>query len=268
MVTAPKGGRLGPILERKAQENRRRSNHRSLHDPSAGAPATGRREKVQAALARPTGAPVRVIAEVKFRSPSAGVIHPWSAGEAVRVAKGYEAAGASAISVLADGPGFGGGVLTVRRVAQRVTRPVLFKEFVLDRTQVSLARQAGASMVLLLVRALDAVQLGDLVEHCHNQGLEPVVEAANVPEVAVAVDTGARIVGVNARDLATFSVDPAAARTALGRIPEDRIRVYMSGVDNAEDLAAVASLGADAALVGTGLMRHADPGARLEALLR
>ncbi|MFK7992426.1 MAG: indole-3-glycerol-phosphate synthase [Sandaracinaceae bacterium] len=266
-MSEPRGGRLGPILTRKEHENARRTSHLRLHDPSAGPPATGRREQVHRALERSSGTPVRVIAEVKFRSPSAGVIHPWSPGEAVRVAEGYETAGAAAVSVLADGPGFGGGVLTVRRVSQRVSRPVLFKEFVLSGMQVDLARSVGASMVLLLVRALAPDVLCALVQRCHDQGVEPVVEAANTREVAVAAETGARVIGVNARDLSTFRVDPEAAAVALSRIPEDRIRVYMSGVDRPEDLARVADQGADAALVGTGLMRHADPGARLAVLL-
>ena len=107
-----------------------------------------------------------MIAEVKFRSPSEGTIRPWRPGEGLAVARGYVEGGASAISVLCDRRGFGGSVLEARRVARAVGVPVLFKEFVLDSLQIDLARAAGASMVLLLVRALEGATLRALVDRC------------------------------------------------------------------------------------------------------
>jgi len=211
---------------------------------------------------------VRVIAEVKFRSPSAGTIRERTPGEAVRVARGYEEGGAAAISVLADRASFGGGALDVRRVAAAVSRPVLFKGFVLDEVQLDLAARVGASMALLLVRALDGQVLERLVRAAQARGIAPVVEAADEAELDVAVATGARIVGVNARDLHTFVVDPARARELVARIPDDRVAVYMSGVRSAEDLIRVAETRADAALVGEGLMRAEDPGRELGQWLR
>src|SRR5690606_35398620 len=102
---------------------------------------------------------------------------------------------------------FGGSVLGVRRVARAAGVPVLFKEFVLDPLQIDLARAAGASMVLVLVRALEPATLGALVDRCRARGLEPVVEAADEAEVERALETSARVIGVNARDLSTFEVD-------------------------------------------------------------
>lgn len=257
---------LGPILERKRRENARRIAHRALCDPSA-ARGIDRRAAVLDALARNGAALPRVIAEVKFASPSEGRIHAWSAGEGRRIARGYVEGGAAAISVLCDRAGFGGSALELRRIAGEVSLPLLFKEFVLDPVQVALARAAGASMVLLLVRALAQDELRSLIGACFDRGLEPIVEAADEAEVDRALDTGARIVGVNARDLSSFRVDPAAAARAIQKIPENRVAVYMSGVSSAEDLSRVAAGRADAVLIGSGLMRAADPGRRLSELL-
>ena len=209
-----------------------------------------------------------VIAEVKFRSPSAGRIRERRTGEAVRVARGYERGGAAAISVLADGPGFGGGVADVRRVAAAVERPVLFKGFVVDPFQVLIAADVGASMVLLLASVLDDAELGTLVAETRRLGLEPVLEVANDAELSRALRTEARIIGVNARDLHTFRVDPDAAARCIEAIPSDRLAVYMSGVRSREDLRQVARGRADAALVGEGLMRRGNPGDELAEWLK
>ncbi len=208
-----------------------------------------------------------MIAEVKFRSPSAGEIRRWSAGEAVRVAQGYERGGASVVSVLADGPGFGGSPLLVRRVAQAVNVPVLYKGFVLDAIQVDLAYDVGASLVLLLVRALEDSDLRALIQQIRLLGMEPVVEAANSYEVDRAVAAGSTIIGVNARDLSTFRVDKDAARTCVERVPPESVAVFMSGVRTVDEFRDVAQGRADAVLIGEGLMRSEDPGARLSELL-
>ena len=257
---------LSRILERKARECERRRRHLSLFDPAASAGAeVDRGPAVLEALRRTSR--LRVIAEVKFRSPSEGAIRPWRPGEALAVARGYVGGGASAISVLCDRAGFGGSVLELRRVARAVSVPVLFKEFVLEPIQIELARTAGASMVLLLVRALDDATLGALVDRCRARGLEPVVEAADEAEVERALATRARVIGVNARDLSSFRVDAALAGRAIQKIPRDRVAVYMSGVSSRDELERVAGGRADAALIGSGLMRAPDPGRKLAELL-
>ncbi len=251
---------LESILRRKAREVARRA--RRWEPSEARAESRGAPD----ALRRVDGAP-RVIAEVKFRSPSAGAIRGRAAGEGARVARAYQAGGAAAVSVLADGLGFGGSPLEVRRVARAVGVPVLFKEFVLHELQLDLAVRVGASMALLLVRALPAARLHELVAACHARGLVPVVEAADEGELGVALETAATVVGVNARDLRTFRVDPARAERLIEAIPSERVAVYMSGVRSEDDLRRVRDGRADAALVGEGLMRAEEPGKRLAAWL-
>jgi len=251
---------LQRIVARKAREVERRKRH--PHPSGARADPRGAPE----GLRRGDGPP-RVIAEVKFRSPSAGAIRSRPAGEGARVARGYEAGGAAAVSVLADGPAFGGSPLEVRRVAEAVRVPVLFKEFVLDPLQLDLAARVGASLALLLVRVLDQARLEDLVAACRERALVPVVEAADEDELERALRTDAAVVGVNARDLRTFAVDPARAARLIESIPSERVAVYMSGVRDVEDMKRVRDGRADAALVGEGLMRATDPGARLASWL-
>ncbi len=219
-------------------------------------------------LLRQQGEPAKVIAEVKFRSPSAGEIRPKPPGEGIRVAKAYESAGAAAISVLADAPAFGGSPLEVRRVAQAVGVPVLFKGFVVDEIQLDLAHHLGASMVLLLARVLSDDDLHRLVEAAQSRGLVPLVEAADLEEVERSQKTGARLIGVNARDLHTFRVDPALAQRCLAAIDEERIAIYMSGLRSSDDYHKAGKTRADAVLVGEGLMRAPNPGKELQAWLR
>ncbi len=258
---------LSEILARKRRENERRRRHframRAIERP----PQHERSERGIRALRRAPGAPPSVLAEVKFRSPSAGEIRPSSAGEGVRVAQAYERAGAAAVSVLADGPGFGGSPLLVRRIAKSVSVPVLYKGFLLDPVQVDLAYDVGASLVLLLVRALGDSELHTLIRQIRMLGMEPVVEAASASEVDRAVAAGSTIIGVNARDLSTFDVDMSAARRCIDGIPAGCVAVFMSGIRSADDFREVAKSRADAVLIGEGLMRSEDPGARLSELL-
>jgi indole-3-glycerol phosphate synthase len=130
-----------------------------------------------------------------------------------------------------------------------------------------MARALGASFVLLLVRVLDDAELRSLIRVVRARGLEPVVEAADGEELDRALRTEATVIGINARDLRSFSVDAGQARALVDRIPEDRIAVFMSGVRSAEDFARVAQSRADAVLIGEGLMRAQDPGAALRSLL-
>lgn len=258
---------LVPILERKRIEVERRRRHASARKLHSGEMGRDLASRAIAALRRAPGEPPRVIAEIKRRSPSAGEIRARALGDAASIARAYVAGGASAISVLCDGPGFGGSALDVRRAVHAVAAPVLFKEFVLDELQLDVARAVGASMALLIVRALSTERLHQLVAAAHERGLAPVVEAANADELRVALETDAAIVGVNARDLRTFRVDKLAATRALAAIPEGRIAVHMSGVHGASDLRDVSAGRADAVLIGESLMRAPDPTHKLRELL-
>lgn len=264
MSTEPSGEYLDRILVRKRIEVARRRRHRDSLVALSEARDLEDRASFAIERLRRAGAPApRVIAEIKRRSPSAGEIRKREHGDIVRIARGYAAAGASAVSVLCDGPGFGGCVLDLRRATRAIDVPVLFKEFVLDPVQIATARLAGAHMVLLLVRALARDELQALVAQAHAAGLAPVVEAADEHELEIALGTDATIVGVNARDLRTFRLDAAYARRILDVIPSERIAVLMSGIKTAQQYAALADSRADAVLIGEGLMRATDPGARL-----
>lgn len=257
---------LAEILHRKSNENARRARHVGIRGTaSVDSDVEDRRPRALAALRR-GDRDLRFITEIKFASPSAGSIRTRSPGSVEAIARSYEQGGAAAISVLADGPGFAGTPLDVRRACRAVSVPVLFKEFVLDEGQIDLARRTGASMVLLLVRALARPRLDAMIAAVRAQGMEPVVEAADEPELDVALATDATIVGVNARDLRTFRVDPELAARSMEHIPDDRIAVFMSGIRDRTDVARVRATRADAVLVGEGLMRADDPGARLRDL--
>lgn len=204
-----------------------------------------------------TGDNLRLIAEVKRRSPSAGSIRE-DLAPAERAAT-YAGAGAAAISVLTDGPFFGGAIADLESVTAAVAVPALRKDFILSEDQVLEARVAGAAAVLLIVRALPASRLGDLLRFTHGLGLEALVEAHTRAEVESAIEAGARVVGVNSRDLDTFHIDVDAAWQLLALVPRGIVAVAESGIASAGDARRARDAGADAILVGTALSRASTP---------
>jgi indole-3-glycerol phosphate synthase len=208
---------------------------------------------------------VAVIAEVKRQSPSAGVIRG-DLDPAERAAS-YAAAGAAAISVLTDGPFFGGSVADLRAAKERVRVPVLRKDFILDELQVVEARAAGAAAVLLIVRALGQERLDSLLRCVSALGLDALVEVHAEDELARALDAGAATIGVNSRDLDTFRIDVEGAWTLLARVPADLVAVAESGMSGPADVRRAAEAGADAALVGSALSAAASPAALIAALV-
>ena len=207
---------------------------------------------------------VAVIAEVKRRSPSAGVIREDL--DPVERASIYARDGAAAISVLTDGPHFGGSVEDLAAAVSSVALPVIRKDFILDEVQIVEARAAGAAAVLLIVRALADERLSALLGATRAAGMEALVEVHTAGELDRALAAGAEIVGVNSRDLDTFHIDVASAWALLDRVPADRVAVAESGMHRPEDVARAAAAGADAVLVGTALSASADPGALLREL--
>ena len=217
----------------------------------------------EAALSLP-GGPARVIAEVKRASPSAGAI---DAGlDAVEQARRYAAAGAAAISVLTEGPGFGGSLADLAAVRAAVDVPLLRKDFVVDRYQLLEARAAGADAALLIVAALDPDALRRLAGACAELGLAALVEVHDAREAELALAAGARIVGVNNRDLATFAVDLAVSERILPSLPRDVRGVAESGVRTADDARRLRRAGAANLLVGEALVRARDPGALIREM--
>lgn len=207
---------------------------------------------------------VAVIAEIKRRSPSAGMIN--AALDAPALARTYMDHDASAISVLTDEPFFGGSLADLREVAHSVECPVLRKDFILVEEQLLEARAAGAAAALLIVRALDQSTLARLITFARGIGLAALVEAHNALEVSRALDAGAEVVGVNSRDLDTFTVEVPRALALLARVPTGCVAVAESGVASRDDVARAAESGADAVLVGSALSGAANPGALLETL--
>lgn len=227
------------------------------------------REVANAAVPPPFGAALRrdavaVIAEVKRRSPSAGAIN--EALDPAEHAARYAAGGAAAISVLTDGPQFGGSVADLRAAAARVRVPLLRKDFILAEDQIVEARAAGASAVLLIVRALAPARLRALLSATQAAGLDALVEVHDSRELDVALGAGGRIVGVNSRNLDTFEIDIAAAWALLRAVPADCIAVAESGMATLADVERAADAGADAVLIGTALSRAADPAGLLGEL--
>jgi indole-3-glycerol phosphate synthase len=210
------------------------------------------------------GGPTRVIAEVKRASPSAGAI---AAGlDAVAQARAYQAAGAAAISVLTDGPGFGGSLADLVAVRAAVTVPVLRKDFTVDAWQLLEARAAGADAALLIVAALPGDALRRLHDRCAELGLHALVEVHDAAEVERALAIGARLVGVNNRDLHTFRVDLGTSERLVPTLPAGVKGVAESGVRSAADARRLRDAGAPNLLVGEALVRAPDPGALLREL--
>ena len=216
----------------------------------------------KASLRRET---VAVIAEVKRRSPSAGSIRE-DLDPAGRAAL-YAAHGAAAISVLTDGPYFGGSIEDLRAAVRSAPVPVIRKDFVLDEVQILEARASGAAAVLLIVRAL-GLRLRPLLEYTERQGLDALVEVHTSEELEAALQAGATIIGVNSRDLDTFTIDVNTAWRIVSRVPANCIAVAESGMVGRPDVVHAAEAGADAVLIGTALSAAASPETLLEELSR
>lgn len=200
---------------------------------------------------------VSVIAEVKRASPSQGPLA--SIPDPAELAGHYEAGGASCISVLTEQRRFGGTLDDLRTVRAAVDVPVLRKDFIVTSYQLWEARALGADLALLIVASLDQNALVGLVERAVSIGLLPVVEAHTREEVARAVDAGARVIGVNARDLRTLEVDRNTFARLAPHIPDGVVRIAESGVRGPHDVIELARAGADAVLVGETLVRDKDP---------
>ncbi len=198
-----------------------------------------------------------VIAEVKRRSPSRGTID--ADLDPVAQAREYEAGGAAAISVLTEPHYFSGSPEDLVMVKNHTKVPVLRKDFIVDPIQVVHAKAMGADAILLIVACLSDTDLARLLADAHTWGLDALVEAHTSDEARRAMDCGARIVGVNNRDLATFDVDLATAESIAAELPDGIARVAESGIWTVADAHRMRDAGFDAVLVGEALVRSSDP---------
>jgi indole-3-glycerol phosphate synthase len=207
---------------------------------------------------------VAVVAEVKRRSPSRGDINPGL--RAADLAAAYADGGAAAISVLTESRRFGGCAADLSAARARVTIPVLRKDFLVAQIQLVEARALGASAALLIVRALDQPQLADLVAAARALGLEPLVEIHSEAEADRAQAAGARVIGVNNRDLESLEVDPSVATRLIPHLPRSIVAVAESGIGCRADVERAARAGADAVLIGSAVSGAPDPAAAVRAL--
>jgi len=206
------------------------------------------------------------ICEVKKASPSKGVIaedFPY-----LRIAREYEAAGAAAISVLTEPDYFLGSDQYLREIAGAVSIPALRKDFVIDSYQIYEAKLLGAKAVLLICALLDDKSLAEYIKIAGELGLSSLVEIHNEAEAEQAINAGAKIIGINNRDLKTFGVDLNVTARLRSLIPAGVLTVTESGIKSPEDVRALSGLGIDAALVGESLMRAPDKKLFLEELRR
>ena len=200
-----------------------------------------------------------LIAACKRRSPGAGLIRPDL--ELETLSRSYEEAGAAALSVLTDAPYFGGSLEDLRVAREATNLPILRKDFTLDPLQVVEGRAAGADAVLLIVRILDDAVLRSLMAEAAGLGMSALVEVHDERELRRALDAGAQIIGINNRDLATFTTDLDTTIRLLEGVPEDVLVVSESGIRVTRDVDRLSAVGIDAILVGESLLRSPDPGA-------
>jgi len=237
------------VLERKAAEHHPRGWAAALRRQAARGPA--------------------VIAEIKKASPSKGLIRADFDPE--WLARRYRSGGAAALSVLTDEPYFQGSLRNLELASAAAPLPCLRKDFMVDEYQIVEARAHRADAILLIAAALNAAELKRLAETAHSLALDVLVEVHTADELAQSLDalgeTGADAIGVNNRDLRTFEVSQQTSLALIGSIPASVVRVTESGIATREDIARLRQAGFDAFLIGESLMRQADPGEALAALL-
>lgn len=231
-------------------------------------------EMVQRAAAAPAprdfaaafgGTGAHIIAELKRASPSEGMIR--ENFRPLELATELAAAGAAALSVLCEPHRFLGSEDYLAAVRKTVEIPLLYKDFLSTRYQIAAARAAGADAVLLIAAVLDDTTLKDLLDFAHSLGLAALVETHDAEEIARAVQSGARIVGVNCRNLRNFSTDVSLLETLVGQIPRPCLRIAESGMHTPDAIRRAKAAGADGFLVGTAFMRAPSPGAKLTEFL-
>jgi indole-3-glycerol phosphate synthase len=256
----------GTVLDRILEARRAEVEHRKRVLPETalkyGVKAATPLRDFSAALCRDG---LNVLAELKPASPSRGVIRePF---EPVALAQSLESAGACALSVLTEGEFFRGSLKNLRDARKAIQLPVLRKDFIFDSWQVWETRANDADSFLLIVATLSDSLLRDLIAIGRELGMEPLVEVHTGEDLDRALAAGARILGVNNRDLRTLTLNVNASFELIGRIPDDCIAVSESGLRTHDDLVKLRSAGFDAFLVGTHLMLSPDPAAALAALL-
>jgi indole-3-glycerol phosphate synthase len=257
--------RSGNVLERILAETSLEVERRKREQPLAVALREPRGRGGGGRFAQALAAPgIGVIAEFKRRSPAAGVL--LEQADLREIVSAYARGGAVALSVLTEGPNFGGSLEDLRLAAEACELPRLRKDFIIDPYQLDESLAAGAEAVLLIVAALEQSLLVSLHAQARALGLDVLVEVHDGAELARALEAGAEIIGVNNRDLRDFSVDVARTERLMSQVPAGVTVVSESGIGAAEQLERLQGLGVQAVLVGESLMRSPDPQAALRRL--
>ena len=253
------------ILDEIVAHKRAEVAARKAMRPSAAVAAAAERPRPARGFRQALSSPgLAVIAEIKGASPSTGTIR--TSIDPVAVAGTYEAGGAAALSVLTDAKYFGGSWEALAAVCRACRLPALCKEFIIDPYQVDEAMTAGSAAVLLIAAILDGAQLRRFLDDVRRRGMDALVEVHTPDEVAVAVDAGADLIGINNRDLETLRVDLETTVRLRPLIPPGIVIVSESGFATRAQVEKVERAGVDAVLVGTSLMASADPAAKLREL--
>jgi indole-3-glycerol phosphate synthase len=253
---------LERILRTTREEVARRKRELPTDQLEGGGEVPAARRSLHAAL---TGPGISVIAEFKRRSPSAGALR--ERPDVAELVGAYERGGAAAVSILTEGPHFDGSLEDLREARAACALPLLRKDFIVDPYQLHEARAGGADAVLLIVAALEEPTLRALHEQARELGLEVLVEVHDGAELARANEAGARLIGINNRDLRDFSVDVERTFALLEEVPDGGVVVSESGIATAAQLRRLEQRGVRAVLVGETLMRSPDPEGALRELL-
>ncbi len=257
---------LNKIVEDKQQEvaqTRQRVSQKRLQDSIAATPWTSRGFYRNLMTPRPAG--VNIIAEVKRASPSKGPI--CADLDAAACAREYERGGAAAISVLTDGPYFNGSLADLRQVREAADLPVLRKEFIISRYQVFESRAAGADAILLIARILEPAHLAALLSLTHELGMDALVEIHSAEDYAAAHDAGAKLIGINNRNLATFDTDIRTAMNLAALLQPGEVPVAASGIGSRADIEDNLNGGIFNFLIGESLVKAKDRAAMLNTLI-
>jgi len=250
---------LDTILEEKRREVGQLKLKGLPRMPGGAAPI----RDFDGALKRKTG--IALIGEIKFGSPSSGFIR--APGDPVPIASGYARAGAAALSVLTDRRFFQGDIAFLRKVKAAVPLPVLRKDFIIDPLQVEESARYGADAFLLIARALSRERLTDLIAEADRFHLSALVEVHSREDAEKAVQCGAKVIGINNRDLQTFLVDLDRTLEIRPLLPPECTVVSASGITGPDDVRRLAAAGVDAVLVGTALMAEGDPAGKARSLV-
>jgi len=255
---------LSKIIEEKRREIDRAEKRLSLNDIKKEAESLYIRSAFKKNIARKGH--INLIAEIKKSSPSKGIIRPNF--DPVKIALTYQAAGAGAVSVLTDERFFDGKLEYLRKIKERITIPILRKDFIIDEYQVYESAVNGADAILLIAHILTREELKRYLDITKTLGMDALVEVHNEEEVEKALSINAPIIGINNRDLTTFNVDISVTQRLTRLLPDTKVIVSESGITSYEEVMFLKSLGVNAVLIGEIFMRTENIGEKVRELMR